>query len=144
MQPLGAGLQRDQRQVLSGESWQQGQVILSWPDVLAGAADASDGENLVLHEFAHQIDQDSGVADGRPWRASRTERQRWDAVMGEAFNRLQWQPSALLGSYAATSPAEFLAVATERFFERPQALADEWPDVYQQLAALYRVHPLVW
>ncbi len=138
------GLQRDQRQVLSGESWQQGQVILSWDDVAAGAADPSDGQNVVLHEFAHQIDPDKGRADGRPWRPSRAERRRWDAVMGDAFGRLQREPSALFGDYAATDPAEFFAVATERFFEQPRETAEQAPAVYRELAALYRVHPLGW
>ncbi len=138
------GLQQSKRQVLAGESWQQGQVILSWDDVRVGAADPQDGENVVLHEFAHQVDQDKGAADGRPWRARRSERRRWDAVMGESFARLQAEPSALFGDYAASDPAEFFAVATERFFERPQALAEQAPEVYRELAALYRVHPLAW
>lgn len=142
--PQGAGLQRDERRALSGESWQQGQVILSWADVLAGAADPADGQNVVLHEFAHQIDQDKGRADGRPWRASRAQRRQWDAVMGAAFAQLQWQPSALLGDYAASDPAEFFAVATERFFEQPLALQAQAPAVYNELAGLYRVHPGVW
>ena len=144
VRPQPDGVQQSQRQVLSGESWQQGQVILSWADSAAGAAVADDGQNVVLHEFAHQIDQDSGRADGRPWRPSRALRRRWDAVMGEAFARHRAQPSALLGDYAATDPAEFFAVATELFFERPRALAEVEPAVYAELSALYRVHPLVW
>lgn len=138
------GVQRPQAQVLAGESWQQGQVILSWPDVLAGAADPDDGDNLVVHEFAHQIDQDKGEADGRPWRATRAERQRWQAVIDSTLSALRAQPSALLGDYAAQSPAELLAVATERFFETPLALAHEWPALYQELAALYRLDPRRW
>jgi hypothetical protein len=138
------GVQQPRPQALSGESWQAGQVILSWTDARAGAAAPNDGENLVLHEFAHQIDQDKGQADGRPWRPTRAARRRWDRVMGEAFNRLQQQPSELLGAYAATAPAEFLAVATERFFERPGALAAEAPAVYAELAGLYRVNPVAW
>lgn len=138
------GVQHHRAQALSGESWQQGQVLLSWPDVLAGAARPEDGDNLVLHEFAHQVDQDKGPADGRPWRPSGRERQRWDAVMGEAFARLSWQPDALLGTYAATSPAELFAVATERFFEQPAALAEAWPEVFAELQALYRVDPRAW
>ena len=138
------GVQQLQRQALAGESWQHGQVVLSWPDVVAGAADPHDGENLVLHEFAHQVDQDKGAADGRPWRPGRAARQRWDAVMGAAFTALQHQPCDLLGAYAATAPAEFLAVATERFFERPDELAATWPQVYGELQRLYRVDPRDW
>ena len=141
---VGAGVVQEQRRALSGESWVQGQVILSWAEVLAGAADASDGRNVTLHEFAHQVDQDTGVADGRPWRPSRAARRRWDAVMGEAFERLQREPSALIDAYGASDPAEFFAVVTEVFFERPQELAAEAPAVYRELAELFGVDPLGW
>ena len=96
-----------------------------------------DGRNVVIHEFAHQIDQDKGVADGRPWRASRRQRQRWAAVMGPAFEHLQHQPSALISPYGASAPAEFFAVLSEVFFEQPQALAAEAPELYRELALLY-------
>ena len=138
------GVVQAQRQALSGESWSQGRVILSWAETLAGAADPADGHNVVVHEFAHQIDQDKGVADGRPWRVSRAQRQRWAQVMGEAFERLRQQPSALISDYGATEPAEFFAVLSELFFEQPQALAAEAPAVYRELALLYQVNPLAW
>ena len=99
---------------------------------------------MVVHEFAHQIDQDKGVADGRPWLPGRARRRRWTAVMDEAFVRLRQQPSALIGAYAATAPAEFFAVVSELFFEQPQALAQAEPAVYRELALLYQVHPLAW
>lgn len=143
-QPAGGGVVHRQRHALAGQSWSQGQVVLGWDEVLAGAADACDGQNVVIHEFAHQIDQDKGMADGRPWRPSRRLGQRWAQVMDEAFRRLQHQPSALIGSYAATEPAEFFAVVSELFFEQPQALAAEVPAVYRELALLYQVHPLAW
>ncbi len=141
---LGGGVVHEQRQVMAGESWAQGQVILAWSDVLAGAADPADGRNVVLHEFAHQIDQDKGVADGQPWRARARQRRRWAAVMGDAFERLQREPSTLIDAYGATDPAEFFAVITEVFFERPQALAAEAPQVYRELADLFGVEPLAW
>ena len=143
-QPLGDGLLQAQPRALAGESWGQGQVILSWAEVLAGAANATDGRNVVLHEFAHQIDQDSGVADGRPWRPNAALRQRWTQAMGAGFARLQQQPSTVIDAYGASDPAEYFAVVTEVFFERPRALADEAPDVYRELVDLYRVDPLVW
>jgi MtfA peptidase len=141
---LAGGVVASQRQALSGESWSQGQVILAWSEVLAGAADAGDGRNVVLHEFAHQIDQDSGTADGRPWRGSSAARQRWAAVMDAALQRLRETPSTLLDAYGASDPAEYFAVATEVFFEQPRALADEAPEVYRELAQLYRLDPLSW
>lgn len=142
--PLGHGWVQQQRQALAGESWTQGQVILAWAEVLAGAADPADGRNVVLHEFAHQVDQDSGVADGRPWRPTRALRRRWARTMDAALARLRSAPSALLDAYGASEPAEFFAVATEVFFERPQALAAEAPAVYRELAELYRVDPARW
>jgi len=87
--PLGGGVVQEQRRVISGKSWAQGQVIMSWADVLAGAADPGDGRNVVLHKLAHQVDQDTGVADGRPWRPGPAKRRRWAAVMDEAFKHLQ-------------------------------------------------------
>ncbi len=167
-QAASGGVVHERRQVLAGQSWSQGRVILAWDEVRAGAADADDGRNVVVHEFAHQIDQDKGVADGRPWRASRAQRRRWDAVVGAAFSRLQVDRlqadhlqarhlqadhlqadrsggfAALVGDYGASDPAEFFAVLSELFFERPQALAAEAPAVYRELALLYQVHPAAW
>ena len=143
-QPLGAGLVQEQRRTMFGESWAQGQVILSWAEVVAGAADPSDGSNVALHEFAHQIDQDTGEADGRPWRPSSAKRRRWSKVMTEALERLRNEPSTLIDAYGASDPAEFFAAVTEVFFERPQDLAAEAPAVYGELVALYGVNPMVW
>jgi hypothetical protein len=141
---LGAGLVQEQRRAMSGESWTQGQVILAWSEVVAGAADPCDGSNVALHEFAHQIDQDTGDADGRPWRPSSAKRRRWSKVMGEALERLRSEPSTVIDGYGASDPAEFFAVVTEVFFERPQDLAAEAPAVYGELAALYGVNPMAW
>ena len=141
---LTTGLVRQSRQVMAGESWSQGQVILSWADVLRGAADPADGSNVVIHEFAHQVDQDNGAADGQPWRPTVRLRQRWANVMGAAFERLQREPSALIDAYGATDPAEFFAVVSELFFERPLELAAEAPAVYNELSSLYGVNPAGW
>lgn len=143
-QVLPGGVVSEQPQALAGESWAQGQVILAWSEVRAGAADPDDGRNVVLHEFAHQIDQDGGDADGRPWRADAASRQRFAAVMEAAFARQLQAPSQLIDAYGASAPAEFFAVATEAFFERPQALADESPQLYAELARLYRLDPASW
>ena len=144
IRPQAGGVVHEQRQVLAGQSWAHGQVVLGWAEVLAGAADPADGRNVVVHEFAHQIDQDKGLADGRPWRPTPTQRQRWAAVMGDALAQLQASPSALISDYGATDPAEFFAVTSELFFEQPQALAAEVPAVYRELALLYQLNPLAW
>ena len=144
VQPGAGGVVHEQRQALAGQSWAHGQVVLGWAEVLAGAADPADGQNVVVHEFAHQIDQDKGVADGRPWRPGKGQRQRWAAVMGDALAQLQATPSALISSYGASDAAEFFAVVSELFFEQPHALAAEAPAVYRELALLYQLNPLTW
>ncbi len=141
---LPGGVVSDTARTLAGESWGHGQVILAWSQVLAGAADPDDGHNVVLHEFAHQIDQDSGDGDGRPWQRGTLARQHWAAVLDAALARLRAAPSPTLDAYGATDPAEFFAVATEAFIERPQALADEAPALYDALARLYRLDPRAW
>jgi MtfA peptidase len=143
---VGAGVNvvRDQRQALSGESWSQGRVVLSWADAVAGAADPHDARNVVVHEFAHQIDQDDGSANGRPWRATPQARRRWQQVMDAAFARLQNTPSEVIDAYGATDPAEFFAVVSEVFFERPAELAAEAPEVYREFSALYGLNPAQW
>lgn len=143
-----AGVLQDQRRALSGESWSQGQVILSWQDTLDGAAVIDDGQNVVIHEFAHQLDQENGHANGAPLLAGRRHYARWSQAMAAEFARLQAQAeggqTTLLSHYGATNPAEFFAVATEVFFEQPHRLADEHPALYQEFAHFYRVNPLSW
>lgn len=141
---LPGGVVSDVPQALAGESWSRGQVILAWSEVLAGAADPGDGRNVVLHEFAHQIDQDSGEADGRPWQHDPDARRQWAAAMDAGLAHLREAPSLTLDDYGSTDPAEFFAVATEAFFERPQALADEAPALYEALQRLYKLDPRGW
>jgi hypothetical protein len=143
-----SGVQHERREARSGESWVQGQVILSWPDVLGGAADPADGQNLVIHEFAHQLDQERGRATGAPFLGERARYARWAAVMSTEYRRLREQLArgepTLLSPYAATEPAEFFAVASEVFFERPLEMAQLHAALYGELARYYRVDPLAW
>ncbi len=145
------GVVHDARRALAGESWQQGQVILAWDEVLRGAAVPDDGHNVVVHEFAHQLDQENGPANGAPWLGGpdgRRRRARWAAVMAAEFDALQQRVAAgapgLIDAYGATDPAEFFAVISEVFFERPQDLAASHPRLYAELAGCYRVNPLSW
>lgn len=146
------GTLRDERQVLSGESWQQGQVVLSWDDVLAGAADPEDGRNVVIHEFAHRLDQATGTANGAPGFApgsgSAAQRRQWARVLSAEFEALQQRlargDSGLIDPYAATNAAEFFAVTTELFFERPEELAAAHPALHEQLREFHGVDPRQW
>ena len=135
------GLMSQNRKVLSGESWTHGQVILSWTDVLHGAAVADDGHNVVIHEFAHQLDQEKGYANGAPSLLMRQRHRRWSSVLGNEFATFQaqvrtGQPS-LFDPYGAINPAEFFAVISEVFFEQPQRMAAEHPLLYRELGTLY-------
>jgi Mlc titration factor MtfA (ptsG expression regulator) len=142
------GVLQEQRQVLEGESWEQGQVILSWQDTLEGAAVADDGRNLVIHEFAHQLDQENGEANGAPPMAGRRHYKRWSQVMYREYRQLKrargLNVDTLLDKYGATSPAEFFAVISETFFEQPGPLAGQHPALYEELSRYYRVNPLSW
>jgi Mlc titration factor MtfA (ptsG expression regulator) len=145
------GVQQDQQQALAGESWSQGQVILSWQDTLDGAAVMDDGRNLVLHEFAHQLDQENGAAQGAPPPAAgdlQHDALRWKQVFSQAYEHLQSQvqrgEQGLFNHYGAQSPAEFFAVATEIFFEQAAQLKEHYPALYQELSGYYKVEPSSW
>jgi hypothetical protein len=129
-----------------GEAWYRGPVVLSWAEALASGRRQSHGDNLVLHEFAHQLDmQDGREADGTPWLRSRSQYQRWQQVMEREFRQLEQDCEhgrrTLLDCYGATNRGEFFAVATECFFERPRELAHRHPELYEVLRDYYRQDP---
>lgn len=132
---------------LLGESWGNGRVILSWDDVEEGARDFSDGHNVVLHEFAHQLDSASGSANGAP-PLRRNSYQTWATVFGDNFHDLQASAfhgkSTVMDTYGATNPAEFFAVATETFFEKPDELRQRRPELFEELLKYYQLDPRDW
>ena len=144
------------REVRLGESWQHGQVVLSWPDALAGAqagvwgrAAAEPGHaNVVLHEFAHQLDQETGPANGAPALRPGQSQRTWAAVFQREYEDLRWLADAgeptLIDPYGATAPEEFFAVATEAFFMKPQALLAQHPALFEQLQRHYQLMPHTW
>jgi len=129
-------------QARSGESWLRGNVVLSWRDVRHGAGDEGDGRNVVIHEFAHQLDGATGETNGAPPMPSAEASREWSRVLAREFDELRAQlrhtPRTFLGRYAATSPAEFFAVATEKFFEEPIELRERHRDLYEQLKSYFR------
>ncbi len=135
-------------QIRQGESWQTGQIVLSWMDTLRSAALCNDGHNLVIHEFAHQLDQLKGHASGAPQLRDNQSYQQWSLVLSEEFEQLQRQLAqgipTLFDPYAATNPAEFFAVISEVFFEQPELFAAKHSTLYQQLRAFYALDPLSW
>jgi MtfA peptidase len=133
---------------LAGESWQRGVVILSWHDVLTDTRKVGDGYNVVLHEFAHQLDDEyGGGADGAP-RLPRALAPRWAEAFAAAFERhqrrLARRREVLFDADAAEDPAEFFATAVELFFEMPRDLKQEYADVYTVLAEYLHVDPSTW
>ncbi len=131
-----------------GESWGNGKVVLSWDDVLHGTSDFSDGENVVLHEFAHQLDQESGVANGSPLLRDSASYRRWAKILSDEYAVLQRDAyrgqRKLMRHYGATNPAEFFAVVTEHFYEQPQALQRRHPELFQELQKYYGIDPGQW
>ena len=119
--------------------------MLSWDDVIGGPWHAEDGRNLVLHEFAHQLDWEDGAMDGTPPIDQASQRRAWTRVLKTEYDRLRrdvWtgRPTILDG-YGATNPAEFFAVATECFFEKPRALKKRHRELYAELKSFYRQDP---
>lgn len=131
-----------------GESWSRGPVILSWAHTEQGAFNYKDGRNVVLHEFAHQLDDLSGHTDGAPVLNKDQSFAKWAHVFTEAYKvhvrRVESGHKTLLDAYGAEGPEEFFAVAVEVFFEKPTALRREEQAVYEQLAELFRLEPVTW
>jgi Mlc titration factor MtfA (ptsG expression regulator) len=127
-----------------GQSWTRGNVILAWDAALGGGRDFHDGHNVVLHEFAHQLDQEDGSADGAPPLPSRGLYGPWARVLGAEYESLRGPGRHVLDEYGGTNPAEFFAVATEAFFEKPRQLRKKHPQLYEQLKAYYQQDPAQW
>lgn len=133
-----------------GESWSTGSVILSWESILAGARNADDGMNVVIHEFAHQLDQVDGAANGVPILQQPSAYRRWAKVFLRNYDELVGEVESgegrrsLIDPYGATNPAEFFAVASETFYEEARQLKMKQPDLYKELEGFYGVDPANW
>ena len=138
------GVVTEEARVLAGESWDVSRVILSWEDVDSRGA-PGEAYNVVIHEFAHYLDHGSG---GAPWIAGSGARRRWFRLLDEELQRLRAQAESgahtFLDFYAAEDRGEFLAVASEAFFEEPAAFARELPGLYRALADVYHLDPAAW
>ena len=145
---LGNYVVEEGRVARLGESWTTDQVILSWEQVQRDTGNWRDGHNVVLHEFAHQLDQEDGRAEGVPILLRNSDYPIWASVMAQAYQQLCHDVlrgvKTVMDSYGATNPAEFFAVATETFFEKPHQLLEKHPALYKQLQHYYQLDPVQW
>jgi MtfA peptidase len=132
----------------AGESWDRGNIILAWDVARHGAIDPRDGLNVLLHEWAHQLDAENGEAEGAPVFATKAERDHWARVMGVEYERhvakVDADQETLLDPYGATDPAEFFAVCVETFFELGPELKAEHPELYRLLSTWFQQDPASW
>jgi Mlc titration factor MtfA (ptsG expression regulator) len=132
-------------EVRLGESWERGTLVLAWDHVNAATHHVTPGHNVVLHEFAHQLDGEDGGMDGAPDLGSRARYTAWARVLGDEYKeltaRLASGQATDIDPYAATNPSEFFAVVTEAFFEKPERLRKRHPAMYAELAAFYGQDP---
>jgi hypothetical protein len=140
------GYYLEDKQVKAGESWRTGIVVLSWENIRYDARHWKDGRNVVLHEFAHQLDQEAGSASGVPILEKRSDYVNWGQVFRKEYEQLRRDVErgveTVIDEYGATDPAEFFAVATETFFEKPFQMKRKHPELYDQLKHYYKLDPL--
>ena len=128
--------------IIYGEAHHWGTIVLSWDAVRHGLVNPHDGHDTTLHELAHVLDAADGWFDGTPELHQGRDYQAWSAVLGRAYAQLQRSPQrGIVRAYGATNEAEFFAVSTEAFFERPEALKRDDPQLYEQLKRFYRSDP---
>ncbi len=143
-----AGVEIEEDSVRFGESWDSGTVVLAWDIVKHGAWDWKDGHNVVLHEFAHRLDQQDGTADGAPILEQRSRYVTWARTLSREYEQLQKKVKrgrkTVMDDYGATDPAEFFAVATETFFEKSRQMKKKHPELYAELRTYYKLDPATW
>jgi len=122
---------------LDGEAWSTGAVVLAWDDVLHAAQGLRDGYNVVIHEFAHQLDLETGDADGMPRLHGGVDQRQWAETFGREYERhcrdVDRRQHTLLDDYGADDPAEFFAVVVENYFVRPEVLKRKHAELFARL-----------
>jgi MtfA peptidase len=143
---MAGGVVEERQVARLGESWTTDQVVLSWQQIQYDLTHWKDGQNVILHEFAHQLDQEDGKAEGVPILQRDADYKTWAEIMTVEYQQLCDRTAkgqkTVLNPYGATNPAEFFAVATETFFEKPQQLMTHHGALYDQLQRYYQFDPL--
>lgn len=140
---LTAGAWERDGGTILGEAHRWGQVVLSWDSVRQGLKNPFDGHDVALHEFAHVLDLTDGRFDGTPEMATFSALHAWADVFSKQYFALRRSPDrdSVLRAYGATNEAEFFAVATEAFFEKPRQLKQKHPALYGELQRYYGADP---
>lgn len=132
----------------AGEAWYRGPIVLSWGDIQRGIEIPDDGTNVILHEFAHKLDEEDDSHDGLPVLRENAHYKEWAEVLTREFaahrDRVEQRQNDVLDDYGASAPEEFFAVATETFFENGRHMKGRLPDLYAQLQRFYGVDPASW
>lgn len=143
--PLAGGGELEWREARLGETWAGGSMVLSWPRVVDGGRMRDGPRSVVIHETAHLLDLEAGGIDGMPPLPTRAARASWEERMGSCRDRfeeaLDEGRSVPFDEYAAESPAEFFAVASECFFQDPHRLLRHDRTLYDLLAEAWRQDP---
>lgn len=129
---------------LDGQAQFRGPISLSWPAVVSDARHPRSGRNVVIHEFAHQLDMDGGFLNGTPAGLDQALHSRWARVFSAEFDALRRGEPGALRDYAATDAGEFFAVACETFFTRPADVLDSHPAIYDLLRRYFGQDPAAW
>ncbi len=146
--PINDFLVEEKQEIRLGESWENGQLVLAWQQIQYDSNHWQDGHNVILHEFAHQLDQEEGYTNGVPMLRQKSDYKHWARIFSKEYEQLCSQVKlglkTIISPYGATHPAEFFAVVTETFFEHPQQLNKEHKELYELLHNYYQINPLNW
>lgn len=141
------GIVTEGTETRKGEYWNLGTIVLSWKDICDNIYGKKRGQNLIYHEFAHQLDHRYGLTAGIDDEGRVHRNDRWTQTLAKAYRRLRYSKqrrAPVLDDYGATNPAEFFSVVTEAFFEKPVPLQNEQPEVYELLKSFYDLNPRNW
>ena len=142
-----------------GEAWSTGTIVLAWDDSVLGSSDPVDGHNVVLHEFAHLLDYEGrlttrfSLMPRNPMTGDAADPipevgnpEQWKRLITESYERFcalseQAETPPVFDRYAMTNEAEFFAVATEAFFEKPGEFGATFPELFEAFRGYYRQDP---
>ena len=123
-------------------------MVLSWSNVNHGSLNSDDGHNVVLHEFAHKLDEENEIMNGLPVLRDSSHYADWAKVLSKEYDslliRVEHSTNSVIDAYGAVSPVEFFAVATESFFEKPLQMKQKLPELYEQFKIFYNLDPAKW